>query len=249
MSKFLIEDFIKESDFIKHVSNTIKTYTETLKSIDLKKFNKNVIDPIKLTFDMVLFKKTIEEVIKDEISRQRDKTNTNSIGYFHQNIFKYIKNCAVPKIGFDIVFTKNDGQKIYVEMKNKHNTMNASASQKTYINMASKILANPNDECYLVEVIAPISRNIPWEITVDKEKKCDKRIRRVSIDKFYEIVTGKKDAFMRLCKQLPITINYILEHQDTLTLEKDTVIDELKLINSDLVKALYLIAFKTYNGF
>lgn len=249
MGNFLLSSFISESDFKVHVSNTIKTYEETLKSINLEKFNKNVIDPIKLTFDMSLFQKSIEDIITDEISRQRDKTNTNSIGYFHQNIFKYIKNCEVPKQGFDVIFTKQNGHKIFVEMKNKHNTMNSSASQKTYINMQNKILANPNDECYLVEVIAPYSRNIVWDMTVDKNKVHDERIRRVSIDKFYEIVTGIKDAFMLLCKQLPITINYLLDNTNIIRKEKDTVIEDLSKINPNLVKALFLIAFKTYNGF
>lgn len=40
---------------------------------------------------------------------------------------KYLKNgWSVPKEGFDIV---NEKKKIFVEMKNKHNTMNSSSSQ------------------------------------------------------------------------------------------------------------------------
>ena len=54
-------------------------------------------------------------------------------------------------------------------MKNKHNTMNANSSQKTYINMQNHLIRFPNDECYLVEVLAPKSRNITWEIMVDKK--------------------------------------------------------------------------------
>ena len=86
-------------------------------------------------------------------------------------------------------------------------------------------------------------------MTVDKNKVYDERIRRVSIDKFYEIVTDTKDAFMLLCKQLPVTINYFLDNTNIIRKEKDTVIEELSKINPNLVKALYLIAFKTYNGF
>ena len=249
MNKFLLSNFIKEEDFKKHVSNTILKYEKTLKSINLIRFNKNVVDPIKLTFDKYLFKKSIEEIINDEISRQRDKSNNNSIGYFHQNIFKYIKGCEVPKTGFDIIFTRPNGSKINVEMKNKHNTMNFSAAQKTYINMQNKILSNPNDECYLVEVIAPHSRNIEWELSLDGNKVSDKRIRRVSIDKFYEIVTGIKNAFMLLCEQLPITINEIVNEHNNITVEKDTAIEELRKIDSNLLKALFLSAFKTYEGF
>ena len=82
--------FISEADFKKHVAQTLKSYDNSLKSIDLMTFNSNIIDPIKLLFDKSAFRKSFDEVVELEIHRQRDKSNTNAIGYFHQNIFKYI---------------------------------------------------------------------------------------------------------------------------------------------------------------
>lgn len=117
--------FINENDFKENVINTLKSYNETLKGVDLAEFNKNIIDPIKLCFDKGFYKKNFEDIIRMEINRQHDKSNTNAIGYFHQNMFKYIKNCEVPKEGWDIIYTGKN-YKIYVEMKNKHNTMNSS---------------------------------------------------------------------------------------------------------------------------
>lgn len=241
--------FIKQEDFEKHVAETIATYNKALESINLKKFNKNIIDPIKLTFDNKLFKKSIEEIINLEIHRQRDKTNTNAIGYFHQYMFKYLSNCEVPKEGFDVIVTQKDGTKIYVEMKNKHNTMNSSSGQKTYIGMQNQILKNPKGKCFLVETIAKKSQNIVWRCSVEKKKISDERIRRVSMDKFYEIITGQKDAFFLICKQLPITIEKLISKNIVETVEKDTVVEELKKKNPDLLKALYLLAFEKYNGF
>lgn len=162
--------FIKQEDFENHVAQTIKTYNATLKSIDLAKFNSNIIDPIKLTFDKALFRKSIEDIIELEIHRQRDKSNTNAIGYFHQYMFKYIANCEVPQHGFDVIFTQTNGTKIYVEMKNKHNTMNSSSSQKTYIGMQNQILNHPDDMCFLVEAIAKHSQNIIWKCSVNGER-------------------------------------------------------------------------------
>lgn len=40
--------FITEQDFTDHVKATIEKYGEKLESFDLKRFNKNIIDPIKL---------------------------------------------------------------------------------------------------------------------------------------------------------------------------------------------------------
>lgn len=249
MDENYIITFINQSDFENHVAKTIASYNETLKSINLTKFNSNIIDPIKLTFDKALFKKSIEEIIELEIHRQRDKTNTNAIGYFHQYMFKYIVNCEVPPHGFDIIVSQKDGTKIYVEMKNKHNTMNSSSAQKTYIGMQNQILNHPNDMCFLVETIAKRSQNIVWHCSVNGQSVAHDKIRRVSIDKFYEIVTGIPDAFYQICKQLPLTIEKLIKTNLVDTVEKDTVIDELKAKNPDLLKAIYLLAFETYNGF
>jgi len=110
-------NFISDSDLFAHVKETVEKYRFT---IDLKKFNKNLIDPIKLTFDSKIYQKSIEEIIESEIICQMDKSNTNHIGYFHQNIFRYIDgDWQVPLQGFDLI---NEKEKIFVEMKNKHNS-------------------------------------------------------------------------------------------------------------------------------
>lgn len=242
-------DFIDRNDFKKHVSDTIKTYDNTLKGIDLHSFNSIIIDPIKLTFDSKVYRKTIEEVIENELVRQRDKTNTNAIGYFHQNLFKYIDNCEVPNVGFDVIYTRPNGSRVYVEMKNKHNTMNSSAAQKTFLKMTTQILNDDNCDCYLVEIIAKRSQNIVWNVSLDYERVSNEHIKRVSIDKFYEEVTGDKDAFYKICKQLPIIIDEIISENDEFVVEDDTVISELRSTNPDILKSLYMLAFSTYEGF
>ena len=242
-------DFIDRNDFKKHVSDTIKTYDNTLKGIDLHSFNSNIIDPIKLTFDSKVYRKTIEEVIENELVRQRDKTNTNAIGYFHQNLFKYIDNCEVPNVGFDVIYTRSNGSRVYVEMKNKHNTMNSSAAQKTFLKMTTQILNDDNCDCYLVEIIAKRSQNIVWNVSLDYERVSNEHIKRVSIDKFYEEVTRDKDAFYKICKQLPIIIDEIISENNEFVVEDDTVISELRSTNPDILKSLYMLAFSTYEGF
>lgn len=240
--------FISEENFDKHVSNTIAAYSKSLNSINLSSFNSNIIDPIKLLFDKNIYKKDFEEIINLEIHRQRDKSNTNAIGYFHQNIFKYIDNCVVPKQGWDVIYDSGN-YKIYVEMKNKHNTMNSSSSQKTYIQMQHQIMQTPDDYCYLVEAIAPISRNIKWGCSVNGVHVEDERIRRVSMDQFYKTVTGIDDAFYQMCIQLPKTIEKLIEANSVPTVEDDTVIKELRTKNPNILKAMYLLAFETYEGF
>lgn len=235
--------FISDHQIYEHIKKTVLLY-KTI--IDLDEFNKNLIDPIKLTFDAKVYGKTFEEIIESECIRQIDKANTNHIGYFHQNLFNYASNdWYVPTKGFDVI---NDKKKIYVEMKNKHNTMNSASSQATYIKMQNQLIKDPDSTCMLVEAIAKQSQNIVWKVSLNGEKYGHERIRRVSMDKFYEIVFGQSDAFMRLCKALPYILDDVIDetHKGIIT---NTVYCDLKDISSDTFKSLYMLAFRTYEGF
>ncbi len=245
MNKYNL-DFIAENDLRNHVKNTILQYKDALKGYDLKKFNSNLIDPIKLTFDKHVYNVKWEQIIKNELYRQKDKTNSNNIGYFHQNLFKYIDKCEVPDQGFDVIYNKS----IYVEMKNKHNTMNSSSSQKTYMKMQSEILKGENKVCYLVEIIAKKSGIYNWETTIDGLKVSNDRIKRVSIDWFLKEVTGDENAFSKLCNILPFIIeDTIKELHEKGEFDTDTVYEELLIKNKSIKKALFELAFNGYLGF
>ncbi len=236
-------EFISDQNLFDHVRATVSKYRF---NIDLSKFNQNIIDPIKLTFDAKIYNKTIAELIDSETVRQIDKSNNNHIGYFHQNIFNYIGDgWIVPKKGFDIV---NEDKKIFVEMKNKHNTMNSSSAQKTYMRMQSQVINDPESTCMLVEVIAKKSQNIIWKTRLDSESFSHEQIRRVSIDEFYKIVTGNKVAFKQLCEVLPTVITDVVQ---TIKLHgiESSVLVELKNISDNLLKSIYLFSFKKYEGF
>lgn len=231
--------FISNEDIYRHVKETVRLYRT---HINLRQFNENIIDPIKLTFDAKVYGKGFEQIIEAECIRQIDKTNTNHIGYFHQNLFRYVGNgWKVPETGFDIV---NDELHIYVELKNKHNTMNSGAANTVYMNMQNKILHDDKATCMLVEVIATKSRNEKW----NKGGLSHEKIRRVSIDKFYAIVFQDTLAFFKLCKALPsILDDVIAELNQGCIINK--VYDELSHLSTDAFKSLYLLAFRAYDGF
>ena len=263
--------FISENDFTEHVKATIEKYGEKLESFDLKRFNKNIIDPIKLIFDKTVYQSSWDEMIGNEIFRQRDKSNNNDIGYFHQRIFQYIAKCHVPENGkeggWDVIYRNEKGiqlpegdivHTIYVEMKNKHNTMNSASAAKTYIKMQNQLLSDDDCACFLVEAIAHRSQNIKWETTVDKNKVSHRRIRRVSMDNFYSIVTGEEDAFYQMCMVLPSIIDKVVKQDTDAKVPHDRVIDELKSIAEDvkhakddlaMAIAVYMLGFSTYLGF
>lgn len=263
-------DFISEEDFTEHVRMTIEKYGEKLTSYDLKRFNKNIVDPVKMLFDKIVYRTSWEEIIRSEIFRQRDKANNNSIGYFHQGIFQYISHCRVPangtEGGWDVIVERADGimipnggtvHTVYVEMKNKHNTMNSAAAGKTFIKMQNQLLRNDDCACFLVEAIAGRSQNIKWETSVDGEKVGHRLIRRVSIDRFYALVTGEEDAFYRMCRILPEVIAKVVHSLPRHAVPVDTVLDELRTraakysTSNDIAMtmAVYLLGFGSYIGF
>lgn len=263
--------FIKEEDFTNHVRSTIEKYGTKLESFDIKKFNKNIIDPVKLIFDKTVYQTSWEEMVGNEIFRQRDKSNNNDIGYFHQRIFQYIDKCHVPdngkEGGWDVIYQNEEGimlpdvdivHKVFVEMKNKHNTMNSASAGKTYIKMQNQLLQDDDCACFLVEAIAQKSQNIKWVTTVDGKKVSHKRIRRVSLDQFYEVVTGEENAFYQICMMLPSVIENVVKNESELKVPHDTVVEELKSIaekmgatDDDLAMAIavYMLGFSTYKGF
>ena len=192
--------------------------------------------------------------------------------YFHQRIFQYIADCHVPdngkEGGWDVIFQKDEGiqlpdgdvvHTVYVEMKNKHNTMNSSAAGKTYIKMQSQLLDDDDCACFLVEAIAKKSQNIKWSTTVDGKNVSHKKIRRVSLDQFYALVTGQEDALYQMCMVLPKVIEkVVLEGGEDICVPHDTVLAELKRVAGQMgehdeglamAMAIYLLGFSTYKGF
>ena len=169
--------------------------------------------------------------------------------------------------GWDIIFEAPNGyqledggkvSKIFVEMKNKHNTMNSASSTKTYMKMQNQLLSDDDCVCFLVEVIAKKSQNIKWETTVDQQKVSHKRIRRVSVDKFYEIVTGEHDAFYKMCMALPGVAKEVIEENQVVNIPSDTVYEEIKKVakmfpdsedDMGMILSMYMLGFSTYNAF
>lgn len=249
MSKYGL-GFISDDDIYSHVCDTAQKYR---RSINLNEFNKNIIDPIKLTFDSKIYGQTIKETIGTECLRQIDKSNNNCIGYFHQYIFRFAGNgWIVPpngeKGGFDVI---NESRHIYAEIKNKHNTMNYASGSDTYAKMQNKLLTDDKAVCYLVEVIAKNSHDEKWNISLKNRDGSTTpyshdRIRKISMDKFYSIAFGDDKAFCKLCRALPTILDDVIANNKWAKI-KNTVYKEFN--SEDFYKELYLLAFSSYEGF
>ncbi|MCP1286271.1 Eco47II family restriction endonuclease [Mammaliicoccus sciuri] len=245
VKKYWDVEFITFEDFYEHVNTTLNNMYRKQTITNLKQFNKSIIDPTKMVFDSFTNGFSKRELIDVELYRQVDKSINNDIGYFHQNLFNYIKDWYVPDAGFDI---ENHTNSIFAEMKNKHNTMNSASSQKTYIKLQQKLLEDSNATCYLVEIIAKKSQDINWNCKVDGKNYSHDKIRRISIDKFYELVTGDKYAFKKICEWLPIVI-YILNKEKNINNTTNDILSELQEIDSNFIDSIFKISYPTYIGF
>lgn len=74
-------------------------------------------------------------------------------------------------------------------------------------------------------------------------------IRRVSLGKFYEQVTGETHAFADLCAVLPQVITDVVAQQSHQFIQDTVIADLYQMGAEDILKNLYLLAFQHYQGF
>ena len=169
--------------------------------------------------------------------------------------------------GWDVIYRNPNGialpdgtvvHTVYVEMKNKHNTMNSASAGKTFIKMQNQLLKDDDCACFLVEAIAKTSQNIKWETSVDGTKVSHKLIRRVSLDQFYALVTGQQDAFYQICMALPEVIQAVVDDAGEQLVPHDIVFEQLSAMADKsgiekkdvaIAMAIYMLGFGSYNGF
>ena len=95
-------NFISDEHLMMCIENLHKSYLKAKNSIT-KKFYKNKIDVLKLTFDYKFNDISEEDLIQSEILRQVDKSINNSIGTFHEQILGGIEGFEVGNLsGFDV---------------------------------------------------------------------------------------------------------------------------------------------------
>ena len=119
--------------------------------------------------------------------------------------------------------------------------------------MQGQILSDDDCACFLVEEIAKKSQNIKWSVSLEGVKQRHCRIRRVSMDEFYKVVTGQEDAFYKMCMILPGVIQEVISTSKNVAVPHDTVIEELQQIadkkGGSFALALYMLGFESYLGF
>lgn len=247
--------FMEDEKLIAAVAALCKAYEKGYSAKTLKDLNKNVFDPFKFQFDTILLNAgDNKKTLKNEICRQSDKSISNAVGLFHQQLIGAIDGfCETPDMPCDV---KKCDDTIFVEVKNKHNTMNIRSAAGVYEELEGIAKGRQGAMCYLVEIIGKKSVDEVWKLTVNKKTMLHPKIHKISVDKFYALATGCPDAFKQLCGILPKVISdYLAQKQEIFTagIGVDKVYSELEANAKNngvcIEEAIFKMAFDTYQGF
>ena len=203
-------DFITDEHLLECIETLHSSYVKAKAEISKKKFYNNKIDTIKLTFDTKFNKINEESIIETEILRQIDKSINNSIGTFHEQVLGGIKNYEKGSLsGFDIKAKDNT---LFADIKNKHNTMNSSASEALFQKLARYADDFKKAKCYWVQILAKRSFCEHWKGDINGKEYSHSRVFKISGDRFYALLSGNENAFYDLYKALPTAINDFIEN-------------------------------------
>jgi len=203
--------YISDEHLLNCIENLYNSYKSAKEDITQTKFYSNKVDIFKLIFDLNFNDLDEESLIEFEINRQVDKTINNSIGTFHEEILGGISGYEKGNLsGYDIRSTDNT---LFADIKNKHNTMNSSSAESLFQKLAGFADRNKKATCYWVQILAKGSFNELWSGDINGKEYSHSRVKKISGDKFYELLTGEKDALLNLYKVLPSAIKKFLENQ------------------------------------
>jgi hypothetical protein len=209
--------------------DSILSLQKTLVNID-----KNIVDPFAAVFETAIENYTPEKYIKQEKIRQLQKTLSNKVGSFHQEILGGIPGwTSTGNVGggIDLICHK---RKIIAEIKNKYNTVKGSNLYKeVYCNLNNYLKKDfKGYTAYYVTIIGKKGEMGPRTFTPSMGKKNGQAPQRNDIllidgRSFYQMATTDKNALDQL-------IEIIVEE---LTLKK-TIDDKMvKLIRNFFEKA------------
>jgi len=200
-------DFVTDEHFLKCVKYVCDAYPETKSQIDMKRLKRNGLDVFKMIFDIVNGNFDTKTWISNEVIRQNDKTITNRIGEFHQKLLGGVDGWEDLERGHQLgVDLKKNDNSIFIELKNKHNTVKGEDHKSVFDKLEKVIKKYPKAIAYYAYII-PKKPSNGERIWVMKHRVSDPRIKELWGSKVYEIVSGDKKNLKRTWDAIPKAIN------------------------------------------
>lgn len=220
--------FIKDEDLIKHTMQVFNVIESAASSVKNDPF-RNVIDPFSAVFDAMSVSQTLSDWLElSEKKRQIQKSMTNAVGDFHENILGSIGGWEkLTRSGIDLV---SMNMKVIAEVKNKFNTMKGNTKQEIYDVLEIKL----NQEyqgftAYAVQIIPKKHNRYNKTYTpshLGKKRPENKYIREIDGYSFYALASGVDDALEQLYMVLPSVIEEVIGGSSQ-SLTRDPLFQEL----------------------
>ena len=230
MNKYVT--FVSDEIFLEEVKKVVDAYAtdEDLSKTpwEVLSNSSETIDQFKTLFDIYSNRFNLNDWKNFEIPRQHDKKASNRIGDFHQNLLGRVDGWVNlgrgHPTGMDL---KKEDDTIWMELKNKYNTMNSSSLRDTRFKCEELAEKYPNAKIYWAYIVSQNYESFDktWVYRDNKENvvhEINDNIRNIAGKNVYTLVTGDETAFEQLFNALPKAINDIKKGKYELT-PKDQV--------------------------
>ena len=209
-------DFVSDSNFLDCVKWVCDSYPKGESKVDIKWMKRNTIDPFKQVFDIINTNINVETWIIKEKFRQEDKTINNTIGEFHQKLLGKVAGWVDLGTGdqTQVDLRKRDNS-VFIELKNKSNTVNADSKSKVREKLERAVSSYPKAIGYWAYILGTGGKS--GEDIWKYKGKINPRIKRIWGKNVYQLVTGDPDALFKVWKALPTAIKEVLKNGNTLS--------------------------------
>ena len=201
--------FLDDATLVAEVSHLLTVAEEAMES-QRREFGKNVIDPFAAMFEMAGFGLDHAGWVRTELMRQAQKSLQNHVGQFHQDILGSVKGWENMNTG-SVVDLVSHERKVIAEVKNKYNTLSGGKRSDQYSNLEKLVMQKASRyhgyTSYFVTVIPKSPERFDRPFTPSEKETGanlpeNPLIREIDGARFYEIVTGEKDALAQLFKAI-----------------------------------------------
>lgn len=198
-----------------------------------KDSSRNVTDPFAALFTLSFFNMNPQSWEVMEEFRKKDKTLTNALGLFHQQVLGSVNGWQDlgTKAVVDLV---NEDRKIIAEVKNKYNTVKGSDKINIYDNLHhciyDKVSRFRGYQAYYVTIIPQKPEGIFRPFVPSNNKSGtkpaeDNAIIEIDGKRFYALVTGSETALEDLFNIIQII--QLNSHRHFLDLESKKLVRKL----------------------
>lgn len=181
---------------------------ELLHSLDakasIKSSPKSIFCPLSLTLAKSILQCDETDIVNAEVINQINNANRTFMPALHKNILGHAPNgweaSPLPNDGWDI---ENQTRNLFAHLVVSSDSLNSDESMTIHYRMRGLLAGNKKAKCYLVETSEAMNLDAPWLLTGRAlTSDFQTRLRRISIDRFYAIVTDEDNAYERLCISL-----------------------------------------------